>query len=632
MIIDNKVVIVYDIEVFPNCFSCCCKNTETGQVTIFEISERKNQTMDIVRYFCSDKTLLFCGYNNHHYDDIILNYIFYYRKKISGITHYEACKSISHLSKIIIDDVEESVTRYKKWKYLHYFESMDIASMMFSSKLRTGLKEMQLTMHYENVQEYEGNFEQYLPANKIDEMMQYNLNDVESTEKLLEILINSGEVDLRMFIQHEWGINALSMDSVKFGEEILAKTYCQKTGIDFSTLKEMRSPMDYIPLKDVILPFISYKHPTLQALLEDMKKQIVSSKEQKGYERKFLLNGVCYSVAVGGVHTINKPEIFKPAEDEYIGHSDVTSMYPSFIIQYNWIPRHLKQEFYDEYKWFYVERINTKGKDSEKVKDKTFKLTLNSATGKMQQETSWMYDPFTVFKIRINGQLILLMLVDKLLELNCKIIQVNTDGVMYIAKLNKKDAVLDAISKIEKLTKLKFENDDYEAFYQYAVNDWFGIKEGFSKTKDEQLIEKRGMFITEARLGKGLSPSIIPKAVINYFLTKQPVEEYIKSSNDIRDFLMGQKVNKKFKVSYNNEFIQRINRYYASTNGYYLYKVETKAEDGKYINMLSKSGVTILNKLSDTETKGKNINYQFYINEAKKIINELAYKQLSLFE
>ena len=41
MVIHNKPVIVYDIEVFPNVFHCTCKNTETGEYNKFEISQRR---------------------------------------------------------------------------------------------------------------------------------------------------------------------------------------------------------------------------------------------------------------------------------------------------------------------------------------------------------------------------------------------------------------------------------------------------------------------------------------------------------------------------------------------------------------------------------------------------------------
>ena len=51
MIINDKTVVVFDIEVFPNVFSCTLKNTETGQVVVFEISNRKNQVQQLVQFF-----------------------------------------------------------------------------------------------------------------------------------------------------------------------------------------------------------------------------------------------------------------------------------------------------------------------------------------------------------------------------------------------------------------------------------------------------------------------------------------------------------------------------------------------------------------------------------------------------
>lgn len=624
MIIKKHSVYVYDIEIFPNVFHCTCKDTETGKLYYFEISERRNQLNELISFFL-DKDKIFCGYNNHHYDDVVINYIIDYQAQLNLRNYIDICKSLFNLSNTIITSEEGNNDSIKKWMYMRSFYSIDLLTMMFSSKLRVGLKEMQVTMHYHNVQEYEGDFNNWLPKDAIDNMIKYNINDVESTATLLNKL--KDEIDLRLFIEQEYQIDALSMDSVKFGETLLAKKYCEKAHIPMNVLKEMRSPMDHIPLKDVILPFIHYKNQKLQDVLEDMKRHIVYSKERKGYEKKFVLSNVCYSIGVGGIHSIHTPKIFIPSDDEYIGHSDVASMYPSFIVQYKWIPRHLGEIFWQQYSDIYYERIEAKH-SGQKFKSDALKLTLNSVTGKMQQETSWMYDPLSVFKIRINGQLVLLMLVDRLLELNCKIVQVNTDGVMYIAKKTDRDRVQEAVKDVERITKLNFESDDYEAFYQYAINDYFGIVEGYTQSKNPKLIEKKGMFITDTKLGKGLAPVVIPKAVINYFLTKESVSSFIKRQTDIKDFLMAQRVDKKFKVLYGDEEVQRINRYYASSNGKYLYKVNP---EGSYTNMLTKSGVTILNTLTDSSIEGKRINYQYYIAEAQKIIDEFVCQQLELF-
>ena len=626
MIIHNKKVVIYDIESFPNYFCCTCKDTESNELKTFEISYQRNDAGMITDYFLTEDIML-CGYNNRHYDDVIINYIIDYHNRMQELHYENVTQSIFKLSQCIIS---EDIDKVKRWKYANYFDSMDLLTMMFSSKLRVGLKEMQLTMKYPNAQEYEGDFNDYVTKDDIKKIIQYNINDVESTTSLFNTLSNKGEIDLRLFIEREYGFNALSMDSVKFGETILAKKVCEELNIDKKQLEQMRSPMDMIPLKDVILPIIQYKNPILQKVLEDMKTQVVTSKERKGYENKFVISNMRYSVGVGGIHSINTPEIFVPKKDEYIGHLDVASMYPSFIVQYGWFPTHLGKAGLDVYTQIYHERIHAKH-SGQKLKNLALKLVLNSVTGKMQQETSWMYDPKSVFKIRINGQLVLLMLVDRLLERDCKIIQVNTDGVMFIAKKDRESDIMESVSELERLTKLSFEADRYEAFYQYAVNDYFGVKDGFSSTKNEELIEKKGMFITKPVLGKGLSPVIIPKAVINYFLYNIPLETTIRECNDIYDFVMGQRVSKQFKVEYNNKYITRINRYYASTNGYWLYKVKEENGELKYANMLTKSGVTILNKIDDTSTADKKINYAYYISEARKIVNELKCRQLDLF-
>lgn len=630
MIIKDQIVNVYDIEVFSNCFHCCVKDTETNEVIKFEISERKNQLRELVDFFFyknkETNSRMFCGYNNKHYDDVIINYMIDLYQKMYNIPWYKICRSLYNLSRLILESEEGGNIDFKKWKYAKYFYSMDLLTMQFSQKLRVGLKTMQVTMHYKNVQEYDGDFSLPISTDRIDDMIAYNINDVESTSELLNRL--KEQIDLRLFIEKEHGIDCLSMDSVKMAETFLLEKYSEKSGISKNVIKEMRSPMDYIPLKDVILPFIKYKNPKLQSILEDMKKQVVYSKERKGYEKKFVLSNVVYSIGVGGIHSIHTPKIFLPNDDEVIGHADVASMYPSLLIAYQWGPRHLGKLFCDLFSGLKAERLEAKH-TGQKIKNEFLKIVLNSPTGKMQQEVSWMYDPFNVFKIRINGQLILLLLVDRLLDLGCEIIQVNTDGVVYRAKNNLKLAILEAIEEVEKLTRLTFESDEYEAFYQYAINDYFGVLKNGK-------IEEKGMFITKTKLGKGLSPVIIPKAVINYFVNKTSVEETIENDKDINNFLMSQAVDKKFTVVYGDKPIQRINRFYASTNGYYLYKrkyLENKGDVPEYsdTNMLTKSGVTILNEFDDLPIENRKINYRYYVSEAKKIIKDFTEQQLELF-
>ena len=138
--------------------------------------------------------------------------------------------------------------------------------------------------------------------------------------------------------------------------------------------------MEWIPLKDVILPNISFKHPVLKDLLAEMKTLTVSP-GRNGWNKKFLLEGLTVSIGVGGIHSINSPECIIPKEDEVLLDSDATSLYPSLIIQYGFVPPHLNKEvFTDIYSKVYVDRITDK-KAGRKLDSETKKLILNSVTG-----------------------------------------------------------------------------------------------------------------------------------------------------------------------------------------------------------------------------------------------------------
>ncbi|MBQ0113527.1 MAG: hypothetical protein KBT03_10385 [Bacteroidales bacterium] len=51
MIVKDRVVFVYDIEIFPNVFHAVVKNTENGELYYLEISECKNDLQEIVDLF-----------------------------------------------------------------------------------------------------------------------------------------------------------------------------------------------------------------------------------------------------------------------------------------------------------------------------------------------------------------------------------------------------------------------------------------------------------------------------------------------------------------------------------------------------------------------------------------------------
>jgi hypothetical protein len=666
MIIRDKKVYVYDIEVFQNIFHCSVKNTETGEIYKFEISERKNQLRELVKFFKQvdsyikwgdfyttdleiKSEVIFCGYNNLHYDNPIVNYIIEYEDKLMSYNVATICSSIFNLSRTITTSTEDNIEAWKHWKYQIWFDTFDLLTMLYSNKLRVGLKEIQVTMQYPNVQEFVCDWSKPLPLEDFDNMIDYNINDIESAAELLNRC--KKDIDLRIAIEDEYGVRVLSKDGVNIGMKILTQKYLEKTGLTWWDIEGLRSPMDYIPLKDVILPFIKYDSPILQRVLDDMKSQIVSP-GRKGYENNFIFNGLRYTVGVGGIHSKNDPEIIIPKEDEMLIDIDVASLYPSMLIEYKFYPKHLGPEFLEVYSQIKDERIEAKH-NGDKVKNETLKLALNGLSGNLQNQHNFCYSPFAVMQIRINGQLLLLMLAERLTQIGCRIVQANTDGLFVLLKKSIYEQANKICQEWEQLTRLTLEEERFEAMYQYAINDYIAVKEGYKETKNPDLIKTKGMFITKVLLGKGLSAKIIPEAIIKYFVDGIPVEDTIKGCTDIRKFLMSEKTGKQWHVEYMNQEQQRTNRFYASTNGGYLWKWKYTghaegevveyyepyvgrqsyiAKEKSYQNMLTASGVTLLNKFDDKPIEERKINYRYYIYEAYKIIRDLKPLQLSLWD
>lgn len=711
MQIRGKTVFVYDIEVFQNIFHCSAINTETKEIHKFEISPRKNQLSELISFFkqvnspvswndnyttnCSiNSDKIFCGYNNLHYDNPVINYIIEYEHVLAEKPVLVITNSIFNLSREITNS-GENIEKWKRWKYQVWFDSFDILTMLYSNKLRVGLKEIQVTMQYKNVQEFVCDWSKPLPIEDFDSMIDYNINDIESTSALLDRC--KKDIDLRLAIEDEYGVKVLSKDGVNIGMKILTHKYLEKTGLTWWDIKDLRSPQAYIPLKDVILPFIKYDSPILKSVLDEMKTQVVSP-GRKGYEKNFVFGGLRYTVGVGGIHSKNDPEIIIPAEDEMLIDIDVASLYPSMLIEYGFYPKHLGPEFLEVYSQIRSERIEAKH-NGDKIKDSTLKLALNGLSGNLQNEHNFCYSTFAAMQIRINGQLLLLMLAEKLVELGCRIVQANTDGLFVLLKKSVYDKVNNVCREWEQLTKLTLEEDRFEAMYQYAINDYIAVKEGYAKKKHEfrdftavmdpktgdhikygatnakgetyrnmdeirkDYIKTKGMFITEVLLGKGLSPKIIPEAIIKYFVDGIPVEDTVKGCTDIKKFLMSEKTGKQWHVEYMNQEIQRTNRFYASTDGAYLWKWKGIGEhyawnpselsdmaywsliqEGKdpynpllvpdtkqYQNMLTASGVTLLNMFDDKPIEDRKINYRYYLRECYKIIEDLKPRQLSLF-
>lgn len=633
MKIKGKTCVVFDIEVLKNVFTCTCKNTETKQITVFEISPRRVDIQGLVTFFYED--YYFVGYNNIHYDNPILNYIImlYNKHYFNSYSTRELTESIFRMSQLVIDK-NSDFDLWKEYKYARNFLSIDLLTMLYSKALRVSLKEMQVTMQYKNVEEFVVDWHQDLPEKDIDRLISYNINDVESTEELLYRCKDL--LELRIETEKDFGLPCLSLDRVNLGDRLLQLKVMEKTGLNKKQLENMKSPANYVDLEKVIFPWIKFESPILQKKLTDMKNQHNVSPGRKGYINTFIFGEMKVTIGVGGIHGDNGTCIIKPNEDELLLDSDVNSLYPSLMRMYHLYPPKLKNVLGQIFPQIIDDRLEFK-RTGQKNKNETYKYMLNGVSGKMQDETSWLFSPFTVMQVRINGQLLLLMLAERLLKLGCKLYQINTDGILYKLKKSKYEELQQVLKEWEKLTMLTLETEEFTQFYQLAINDYFGVE-------PNNKIKKKGFFLTDIELGKGLTPKIIPEAIINYFVHNIPVEDTIKSCKDICKFLQAEKTGKQWTVEYNEQIQQRINRFYVSNSGYYLWKWKLDDTGKKsYQIMLKDHGVRLHNKFySDEDLQWKysqgetfqsiyDIDYQYYINQCIKVIEKLKPKQLNLF-
>ena len=130
---------------------------------------------------------------------------------------------------------------------------------------------------------------------------------------------------------------------------------------------------------------------------------------------------------------------------------------------------------------------------------------------------------------------------------------------------------------------------------------------------------------------------IVSIAMEKYFFKDIPVNETVKNHTNIYDFCLRLRTNKDSVAQYvylgpNGLAVQNLSkttRYYISNQGGALQKkfVESEKINGVNVGYVT----TIFNKYEEKPMEEYDINYQFYISEAKKIINQIEDNQLSLF-
>lgn len=645
----NRNVWVYDIETLKSCFTYTAINIDSEEIVKYVIHRERNDYSELIEHLNECKGQI--GFNNLNFDYPIIHYMMnLYWKLIRNAKHsflydeseQEIIELIYSKAQEIINAQEIYGSFYKNIAIRHSevkIPQLDLYKIWhFNNAARaTSLKALQIAINYPNVMESEvSHTKEDITLEEVDKILEYNLNDVLSTYEFYKKSLD--KIQLRKDIRKTYGLPCANFSDVKIGETLLLSLYSELTDQFDHDVKKGRTYRDSINLNECIFPYIKFESKEFNALLTKLKSTVIVN--TKGdFSESVIYKGFKYDFGTGGIHGCIKPGVYTSDDEYVIIDADVTSLYPSIAVLNRLYPQHLGEGFVDVYNNILNQRKQAKKEGKMSISD-ALKLSLNGAYGKSNSEDSFLYDPKFTMSITLNGQLMLAMLAERLVDNipDITILQINTDGITVKLPITGYGLMIERYYEIckkwEEDTKLELEYVEYSKMIIRDVNNYIAVKtDGKCKYK--------GAFEIDKEYHKDPSFRIIRLALSDYFVKGIAVEETIKNHKNIYDFCGRQK----FKSDSYGEIAwidydqsgnpykqqqkqQRNVRYYISTGGSTFIKRYTKGTS-EYIN--KGYTVTIFNKYKELPFDEYGINYSFYIKECYKEIEQIENKQLELF-
>lgn len=500
-----------------------------------------------------------------------------------------------------------------------------------------GMTDRELNIHYRNV------FERFIPKEYLNEMADYNDNDVYIVAELIRM--NQEEVLLRYRISEEYKVDVYSASRSTIADKVIVKLYSKFTGLHPKAFIDTKTIRRKILVSEILSDKIAFSTPELNDILSDIRS--LTLKGEKGeFDREFTFMGTSYTIATGGLHSNEIPAVYVENSDSIIVDRDVASYYPNMIRSLKVCQKHLIPKA-----WFRIadtivdERLEHKhlAKDKsldvmERDKHATaaacLKIVANAGIfGKMGNEKSFLCDKKAMYQVTINGQLFLLMLIEKLELAGIHVISANTDGIVTIVPRELEQTADDICHWWEKHLGLELEFTYYTKYVTEGVNSYLTVKRGGSSKFKGRMNPK--MFLED--LSKGYNSPIVAKCVTEYFINGTPVMETLRNAKSILDFCRTQNVNHKYRLEFTHvvdgkirtDVVQRNTRFYISSTGGTLMKVESMGWNERNEEQVKKSSlcagqrVSICNIVDDTDISELNVNYLYYYNEAMAIIEPI---------
>lgn len=518
-------MIFYDFEVFKYDWLVVIIDTDTRQT--FPIV---NDPIVLKEYYELNQKNIWIGYNNNHYDKYI------YKSILLGMDP----KIIN--DKIIVDGLDgwQISREFNKIPMINYdvFTSKSFSLKTLEGFMGNNIKETSVPF----------NLDRKLTEKEIQETIEYCTWDVENTAEVFMENIDTFNAFLGLIkaFPDQLSLNDLSKSSAQITASILE---CERQDWDdefnffFVPCLQLKK---YKCVQDWFAGFIG--------------KTFSSDKEKEAFYKStsFTIDvaGVPHTFGFGGCHGAPTEPIFVHGG---LFHVDVNNYYPSFLLAYQMVTRAARN---DNFKIIYNTRKQLKYKQThakDKAEAKTYKkaqlpykLVLNALSGAMKDKNNKAYDPRNNNIMCINGQLMLLDLIEHLEVIpGFRLIQSNTDGL--IVQIPDTDEAFDMLDDIcyewemrcsTEYCDIKLETDQIAEIYQKDVNNylWVDLDGG---------VERKGAYVKELNKLDNDLP-IINKALVDYMVHKTPVEETIMSCNDLIMFQKIAKLSNKYEYVLHN--------------------------------------------------------------------------------
>lgn len=671
--IDLTHAVCWDIETLPNCITVAAEFLYSDQSAVWEISEYRDDRAGLREWmnWLNSSRVPMIGFNNIGFDLPVMDV--FWRNQMAGYSELYA------KSQHIFASRDEDRFANTIWPRDWFAPQIDLMAMnRFNTTTKsTSLKALQFAMRSENIVESAVPFGVPVSREDIDnDLIPYNLHDVSSTKQFALLSIDA--IKFRMTMVEQYGIECLSWDDVKIGAQMLIRqlgeNLCYTRDPVTNKRKTRQTVRTTIPVQNMLFPYIYFKHPELQRVLRFMQGVTLTPSDMSkdaGKDEKSPLTieadvgGVSLRFGSGGVHGSLKSRKFVAGNGWTIEDDDVAGMYPAISNVNRIAPEHLGEPFVQIYASLPIERSKYKKGTPE---NKRYKLAGNAAWGQSKSPYSPFYDPKYALTVPINGQLMICMLIDWMLELpSFGLIQANTDGISYMLHESDYEAAQAIKARWQDYTKLELENAQYSRLWIKDVSNYVAEYVGSGKLKQKGAAywhpdtgkDYHDSVTAGESWHKDLSAPVIQRAAVAAMVHGCSPADFIRCHTDAFDFMLRAKVNRSDTLLHGDMPQQKVTRYYVARDGSPLVKISPPAAGGVIGQWKRANGITkaqydaeMLRTRGDwsetvcTKNRSKyderrtaiqagyvvaicndakdfrfdNLNYDYYINEATKLI------------